>query len=342
MADITRNQFDESKAVLQKITQQDHYVSDADFNEMSEISHARSARTLYDMINPVGGKFRIGTSWAMTGGSNQVSISAGDAMFAVLANRAYLFYLPAGATVTGFTTPSGSNRTDYIYLDVEFDEVNAVEDATLINPAIGYETAVDIRLKWSIQKAIGVAVPTAPAGHYYITIATIARTNGVATIAVTDITNHILGWQPLGEVLLYTEGRAAPLGSNTTAPTALSGGTDNDSTRVFCVPQEGTETYYVKVVGPCFKTAKFNKIKARFIAKSGGVFSADGYIRFTVNGFTALEFLRAANATYTYHEMTIDVTSAAVNADLNWKLELKSQQSGEIHVTKLRVVGVME
>lgn len=191
---ITRDQYDETKAVQRKIVQTGTQALDSDINEIGQISDQRAARILWNLI--VQENSRFGTGWVITGGISgglgQVTVSAGDAAIMVETDKARVFTLATNTNITGWTTPGGT-RTDCLYLDITLPIIDSHtppdNDVTLVNPAWGKETAVDQRLAFSFVKYEGYsAPPTAPAGHYYVGIATISRT---ASATITDgmITN---------------------------------------------------------------------------------------------------------------------------------------------------------
>lgn len=333
-----RNQYLESKNNLKKIFQEATLLTAPDINEQSDIILNRMSRILYDVVKQ--GSVRFGTGWALSGGSNSITIAAGDCAIRVPGQgRTYLLYLSGNTAVTGWTTPNTGDRIDVLYLDLHFKIIDSADEAGLIDPNYGTENAVDYRLTWTYglqQGTVGGGVPSLPSpptDHYYVAIANIARTNGVATINFVDITNLLVPWQPQSEIMLYSETHTVAMGVNTNVAAGFATGTD-----VYAVTQEATPAFYSKFRGACFKSAKFNKIKARFYARG----QTTGTCRFTVNGFTAVEMVRSDNTTNTYHEITINVETAADNADLNWNFEIKSQLSFELQISRFQVVAVCE
>jgi Family of unknown function (DUF6519) len=70
------------------------------------------------------------------------------------------------------TTPTTGKRTDTVYLDVWEREVDAAEDAELVNPAIGVETCVRLKREWVVRVLEGATtLPSPPAGHVFSPVA---------------------------------------------------------------------------------------------------------------------------------------------------------------------------
>ena len=193
MADISRDQFDEDLLVEKKYFQQNKYLLDDEANVIQDIPRYRLKRLLSYLVESGDARFGVGFSVVDHADANKVTVKAGacaahltDTKAAV---RCDLIWQDADVNIDGWTTPSGSDRTDYLYLDIYEDEIDPTEDPNLINPSRGEETTRDLRLIWSVQKSQGSAPGTPPAGHTYVTIAQIARYNGVAQIQPADITN---------------------------------------------------------------------------------------------------------------------------------------------------------
>ena len=162
---------------------------DADFNEQIQIARHDRMRALSSMVGHIDKRICDGFKVIQKGENNTVTIKAGLCAVHIADKLAINLRLAADTDFDTFTTPSGSDRTDYLYLDIYFDEIDSTEDTGLINPARGQESAIDYRLKWSFAKSEGAAPGTPPAGHTYLSIAKIERQDGDATIVTADITN---------------------------------------------------------------------------------------------------------------------------------------------------------
>jgi hypothetical protein len=198
MADVTRDQGAEirqNQMVLGKIFQNDRTVPDAELTEIGQLGQYLTSRMLANLVNHQNTRF--GSGWDVTGGTNQVTIALGDAALLWDSDHAFIVSKGANHNLT-FTTPNSGTRTDYVYVDLEIVEVDSTTDSTLINSAVspdpdyGQETAIDRRLAYSFAKTQGTSVPAAPAGHTYVTLASISRTAGVDAIADGDITENLV------------------------------------------------------------------------------------------------------------------------------------------------------
>jgi cytoskeletal protein CcmA (bactofilin family) len=193
MADITRDQYSESKLVEKKIFQKFTDAVDADFNEQVDIYRTRQMRILSALVEHEDKRFGDGFKVVENeiDNTNRVILKAGMCAVHIETGKAIPLRIASDLEITGWTTPSGGDRTDYLYLDVWFEEVDSLDDPNLINPAVGEESAVDYRLFWQFGKSEGSAPGTPPTGHTYITLAQIARQNGDAAIVADDITNGL-------------------------------------------------------------------------------------------------------------------------------------------------------
>ncbi len=97
------------------------------------------------------------------------------------------------AGLPSLTMPTAAQpdpRTDIVYLDVFFVEVDATSDPDLKNPLdIGIQTAVRVKPAWVVRVSEAVPVPTAPAGHVYYPIAQFRRPRNVNTVDALMITD---------------------------------------------------------------------------------------------------------------------------------------------------------
>jgi len=186
MADITRDQFDETKAVTKKILQKGVYVADADWNEAQDIRRYAERRALSCLVEHANKRFGDGFKVVGTGASLAVTVDAGFGAFLIGAQLAILLQLAENATVSGFTAWTAA-RTDYVYLDITEAEISAAEDADIVNPDIGEETCRDLRLAYTFAISEGAVPGAAPSGHTYISLASITKTTG-STIAAEDVT----------------------------------------------------------------------------------------------------------------------------------------------------------
>jgi len=187
MADITRDHFLESRGVLKKIFQKNIPLLDADLNEQIDIVNTRQMRFLSAMTEQ--GHRRFGEGFNVipdTPAGNTCVVKAGFIAVEIDTDLSVLIRLATDTDVTGWTTPSG-NRTDYLYVDVSFDEIDSTEDSNLINPSADCETAIDYRMSWQFVKSQG-GTTSPPSGHVYVALAQIQRGSGDSQITSDDIT----------------------------------------------------------------------------------------------------------------------------------------------------------
>ncbi len=97
----------------------------------------------------------------------------------------------AGAPVLTTPTPAQPDpRTDIVYLDVFFTEVDGTVDSDLKNLVdIGIQTSVRVKPGWAVRVSEAVPVPTAPAGHVFYPLAQLHRPRNVNAIDATMITD---------------------------------------------------------------------------------------------------------------------------------------------------------
>lgn len=342
-ADITRDQFNAAKNVVRKIAQRNVYIVDADFNEQGQVSDYRLTELAYLLAQ--GRNVRFGSGWATSGGSNQISITAGKALVQLATGQSYILNQTSSPlNVTGWTTPSGGNRTDILYADISMPIIDVGDDPTIVNPTVGIEACVDQRLTYTLVKLQGTVgggvptIPTAPAGHYYVAICQIARTSGQATINSGDITRFLTPWTPLQEIVFWSQTLAATYGHNTNA--VAWGAVE---TTAFATPTpDSADIWYKKAIVPIWKTASFNRIKVRGMVRRLNLNSLGENYGMTVNGFSRV-IGTGTSDTYVYREMVQDVSSAADGADLQTAIELCSADGVNSYLLQqLQVVGYLE
>lgn len=188
---VTREHFLESRLVEYKILQEGVYVVDSDVNEQWAIQRNQERR----LIHALAGRsnVRIGKGFSFkVGGTNNVAVWNGDCLLEIEnTNTAIHVWSDSDTGFSSWTTPSGSDRTDFIYLDIYFECYDSDDDATLITPEVGEESMVDIRRKveWKTQE--GGSFPSAPADHTYIKVMTINRLDGNNQITEAMCVNEL-------------------------------------------------------------------------------------------------------------------------------------------------------
>jgi hypothetical protein len=191
MGNFSRNTFDSAKRYTAVRLQQGVPLVDADWNELQDVTR----NELYDSLLTVMPNV-LQPSMLLTGvGNNDLQLNTGIAIVSgrpaklntPLRYSTQRYANPATAAADGvpvaapLTTP-GSNRTDLVFLDVFEREVGSAEDGSIVNPAIGVETAVRLRRELVLRVGEGGVAPSMPPGHAVLFIATLQRQAGVAAI----------------------------------------------------------------------------------------------------------------------------------------------------------------
>ncbi len=192
MADITRNQFNAGKLVQKKIFQKETKLTDADLNEQIAIS--KYAREVLLSALCEGQDMRMGDGFKViehpTNNLNQVRMKAGKAALHLTSGQAIVIQLGSDQDVATEAASGSGDRTDYIYLDLVENEIDSTGDENLINPAVGEETAIDIRLSYTIEKAEG-SMPDPASGHVHIVLAELFRPQSQQAITEAEIANQL-------------------------------------------------------------------------------------------------------------------------------------------------------
>lgn len=187
MANITRDHFSEARGVTKKRMQKGVHLIDADWNEQVDAIDRRLERELSALVKYESRRIGDGFKVVATGASLQVTITAGSVIVHLASGRARLLRLEMDHTLGGFSA-FGSLRTDHVYLDIAETEVGTAVDPDLVNPDLGKETCVDIRLSYSFAISNGGAPGAAPSGHTYVSLATVTSASNFIEIgAVTNL-----------------------------------------------------------------------------------------------------------------------------------------------------------
>lgn len=328
----TRDNFDNSKAIVRKLFGFGKYAVGSDMNEVGQAADDRLSQVL--KLLAVDG-IRFGTGWTITGGTNQVTVSAGSAAVETIDDRAHVLDLASNTDVTGWTTPSGGGRTDYLYLDIEFEQVDPTGDSSLLHPDVDEETVNDIRLTYAFTKQEGGSVPSAPAGHYYFTIATITRSDGVDTIADGDIENHLHKWDPLQ---VYESVEREVIYAQTLAASYGSGGNEPIEWTAARFESEGGagSGFDTKLRIAFYKKPNTKTVHVRCQASNVYV-TAELAVRLDVNGVGYSDISVPQNSGWAYYTTSVDISGASANDDITIELQLQDTIGGGLLVTKVLI-----
>lgn len=210
MGNFSRNTFDPAKRYVAVRLQQGVPLVDADWNELEDVTRFE----LYDGLSVVQPDVAVrgGLDVAPVGAGDDIVVSPGRAvvggrparLFAALRYSTQRYANAATAAADGVAAvapiplqqPAGL-RTDTVYLDMFEREVASAEDPSLVNPAIGIETAVRLRREIVLRVAQGASTPPlAPSGHHHLPLALLNRRNApIAADQVVDTKAYPL---PLG------------------------------------------------------------------------------------------------------------------------------------------------
>jgi len=117
--------------------------------------------------------------------TTQVTLSGGTGSIGV--DDTYIIKPPV------LTTPSGSDRTDEVYVMVWWEDINENEDTGIVNVSLGIETCHRRQRRWCVRVAEDDTTPSTPDRHSfgvrYMQLATLERPDSDATITASKITN---------------------------------------------------------------------------------------------------------------------------------------------------------
>src|SRR5262245_47254857 len=188
MGNFSRNTFDPTKNYVGVRLQQGVPLVDADWNELDDTLR----QEVYDSLS-------LGFQEGVAAGSGDLRVATvpGDATLndifmapglALVGGRpirvwqAITYSTQAvrnGASPFPALTQSAVDRQDLAYLDVWEREVGSDEDPNIVNGAIGIETCVRLKRDAALRVAEGTtSLPTAPAGHTFLSLAVLQRKGG--------------------------------------------------------------------------------------------------------------------------------------------------------------------
>jgi hypothetical protein len=191
MGNFSRNTFDPAKRYTAVRLQQGVPLVDADWNELQDVTRTE----LYDAML-VALPNAMSPSMLLTPvGNNDLQLNTGIALVqgrpaklnTPLRYSAQRYANPTTAAADGvpvtppLTTPT-QPRTDLVFIDVFEREVGSAEDPSIVNTAIGVETAVRLRRELVLRVAEGGQGTGIPVGHMGFLIAAINRPAGVAAM----------------------------------------------------------------------------------------------------------------------------------------------------------------
>ena len=174
MANISRDIYNKATRQDGVIFQQQKPLLDAELNLLQDILNNKQIDLAEEVVgtNYHGDSFKVYASAS----NNEIKVKKG-----IFIHKGCPLELLDDITITGFTTPVGS-RSDTVFIEWYIAEVNSVEDPSIIDSNIGYETAVQNRIKLAVKVSEGSAFPLPVSNRNYIQIATLNRTAGNSLI----------------------------------------------------------------------------------------------------------------------------------------------------------------
>jgi hypothetical protein len=205
MANITRDQYSENKGVVRKVLQQEVPLLDSDFNEAHAVIVNSDRRHLSSLVNHDDRRFGDGFKVTGDGSELQVTVLAGFMAVHLATNSAALIRLASAYVLSGFSTwvGEGLGRTDCVYVDVWEVEYGPSDDPNIVNPALGSESMLDIRIKYEFKIAErATTAPTPATGHTHVVLALVEK---------LDENDHLYDNQVINQVADHHEQTGAEL-----------------------------------------------------------------------------------------------------------------------------------
>jgi hypothetical protein len=191
--------YDETKKYMMLLKEMGVPVQAEEFGLMQEIQLNLLRKVIKIIIND--GAFGNGFKIVGTGAINDFTVTEGmlllDGWLPELGSD--VDYSAQPEAQSALTTPSGSDRTDEVYLDVWHDEIDHTEDSEIFNPAIGVRTYCMWQMKWAVKVAENGTVPVDGVDgnnlyHWHYKLATLNRLDGNTLITagmVVDDRGHV-------------------------------------------------------------------------------------------------------------------------------------------------------
>jgi hypothetical protein len=200
MGNFSRNTYVPQKQYVAVRLEQGVPLVDADWNEGQDLTR----NELYDGLRAFAPNSALRGGLEVTpAGPGDLALSPGTAVIdgwpihlhAPLGYSTQRYATAATAAADGVAavtpvplTQPGGPRTDIAYLDVFEREVTSLEDPSLVNGAVGIETATRLRREIVLRVVQGGAPPAPAPGHAHLPIAQLNRTAGALTVAqIVDI-----------------------------------------------------------------------------------------------------------------------------------------------------------
>ncbi len=192
VGNYSRFSYDEAKQYFYVLKEQGVPLLDDEINFLQEANITFIRRLISSLIGD--GSADSGFKIDGTGATNDFTIKAGN-----LVRDGWLVNLASDTTYgaqpqsqAALTTPSGSNRTDEVYIDFWFEEIDNVEDSNIVDPVLTTRTSCRLQLTWAVKVAEGSTVPVEYTDgqnkyHWILKLATLNRLDADATITASMV-----------------------------------------------------------------------------------------------------------------------------------------------------------
>lgn len=176
---VSHDFFDKTDNYTQVEFHEKRTLLDAELNLIQQLTEEELLNT-YNLL--IGDAF-TGDDYKIvdTAGANQIVVKQGT-FFSGKAIR-----LHEDVTVTGLTTPSGSDRTDVVFAEWYLEDIDSADDPDIIHPDKNSETATRKKINVSIKVRENSTEPNPTAGRNYFTLGYLNRLDGNANVASSMI-----------------------------------------------------------------------------------------------------------------------------------------------------------
>jgi len=214
MNNTTRDSFDPQKNYEKLLFSQQRAVLDFELNELQE--RLRYNLSLSNSI--VFGNGPVGDSLLVeaVAGSNTVSVRPG-----VIFHKGVAITLHETSEVA-LTSPL-SDRTDVIYLEWWFEEIDSDTDPDLLLNGASPETATRLKLMSEVNVAAGTAIPVLDEGHSFFILAKLNRLSGDTFVSESQIED----WRvTFADTFVFSGGFIKPVSPSNFSVEAINGRLD--------------------------------------------------------------------------------------------------------------------
>lgn len=180
-SNIEKDIYDLTKNYAQVVFSKKRPPLDYELNEVQKINTGFRKQVTMGLAPdvPIGDGFLVES----TGNPNEIKVRHG-----LLLHNGENLLLPVDIDINTLTTPGGSDRTDYVYIEWYPREVDSVEDPDLIDTVnIGIETAVRTKIQIDVFVVQGGTIPVPAPGRFQYRIATLNRLDGIAILDASQI-----------------------------------------------------------------------------------------------------------------------------------------------------------